>query len=863
VIAARVSIALLLTCAAAIAQQPRIDSVAPSQGPISGGTIVTIRGANFTGASVSLDRTPVAPLSQSDSAITLQMPAHDNGYAILAVTRNGESLFSRFLAVPPPLAELPGGFITTVAGIGQYGGEYGPATDASLRQAWGIAFDASGVTYLTDTPNNRVLRIRADGILEPFAGKGLDNGVHPATPAPALDVTIAFPRSIAFDSHGSLIVPDGDYYLWRVDAHGIAEIIAGTGIEAHDVTEGVAAKGSKIGYPSYVAIDVNDNVYFIDWTNARVRKIDASGSLTTIAGNGVYGFTGDGGPATAAQFNLRFNDLGGLAVDHRGNLYLLDWGNQRVRRINLSSGVIDTIVGPALNGHTLNDIRSIAVGPDDALYFANAAEIYKRATDSTIAQIATGKRGFSEDGVTLPGAAIGIVSGMAVDANGNLHFADGDANRVRRIDRSTNRLTTLAGSGPRILGEGGSAIAAALQTANLDLKFLPSGDLLIADNNRICSLGSDGKLARFAGSGTFGPLFDVPAPQASIGLQSLFIARDGSIDFAGGLGTFRIDANGVVRHTAGKIATCDFSGDGGNALDAGFCQTWDALRDAEGNLLIADTNNNRIRRVDANGIVTTIAGSGAVNGLERYGFGSTCGDGGAATSACINTPYGVTFDDAGNLYVCENEQRIRRIDRSGVISTFANVRCTKLAWAFGSLFAAGDDSVVRLSRSGAVTRLTAQSIGFSGDGGPATSAHIYAQKQSHGVAVDREGNLFFADGDNLRIRAIRYGAVLPPSNATLHATSNGSTITATVLDASGHAAEGVRVNFAAPASGASCTLSSPFAITDANGAASVSCTSNCVAGTYQVSAQAVTSASISNVSMTNGSGPCHRRAARH
>ncbi|HYM60165.1 MAG TPA: hypothetical protein VEZ11_04660, partial [Thermoanaerobaculia bacterium] len=401
-------------------------------------------------------------------------------------------------------------------------------------------------------------------------------------------------------------------------------------------------------------------------------------------------------------------------------------------------------------------------------------------------------------------------------------------------------------------GEGGPATAAAFITANLDIRFLATGELLIADNSRICSLGADRRLRRFAGSGVFGPGIDVPALKASIAPASLFVANEGTIDFAGGsLAVFRIDSAGIVRHTAGRVAVCDYSGDGGDALSAGLCQTWDALRDAGGNLLIADSNNNRIRRVDAGtGVISTFAGSGPVNGLERYGAGSTCGDGGQAASACINTPYGLTYDDASNLYVCENEGRIRRISPSGVIGTFAEEHCTKLAWAFGHLITVAGDHIAKISRSGEVASLTSRNIGFSGDGGPATAARIFALKQSHGVAIDGDGNLFFADGDNLRIRAIRYGAVLAPAGATIQATASGSTIRAIVSDATGHAAEGVRVDFAAPSSGASCTLSAPFAITDANGTAAVTCVSNCAPGTY-------------SVTLTNGAGPCRRRSARH
>ncbi|HEY3053464.1 MAG TPA: hypothetical protein VGK04_08765, partial [Thermoanaerobaculia bacterium] len=136
-------------------------------------------------------------------------------------------------------------------------------------------------------------------------------------------------------------------------------------------------------------------------------------------------------------------------------------------------------------------------------------------------------------------------------------------------------------------------------------------------------------------------------------------------------------------------------------------------------------------------------------------------------------------------------------------------------------------------------------------------------ERAQGIAIDAEGNLFFQDAGNRRIRAIRFGAVLAPPNATIQATATGSTIRATVFDAEGRTAPGVRVDFTAPSTGASCTLSNPFAVTDSTGVATVSCTPNCIAGSYQVRAHPLTATSTSSLSFTNAGGPCRRRAVRH
>lgn len=816
-----------------------------------------------TGGSIHLHRPPAGrgAHTERDGSPAADAGPH-NGYAILSAASGSGKAYARFLYLPPRLDDLPPGFITTVVGIGLSSGEYGPAKEAFLRQPWSLAFDAEGRLYISDAPANRVWRIN-DGLLEPFAGVGFSNGAHPPGQTPATDVSIDFPRSIAFDNAGNLIVPDSAYYLWKVTPSGLAELIAGNGQEGTTVAEGIAAKGSSAGFPTYVVVDAEDNIFFIDWAHARVRRIDPAGIVTTVVGTGTYGFSGDGGSATSAQFHLSFNDVGGLAIDSVGNLYVLDHGNRRIRRVAKSTGIIETLVGPTVGEYSLNDLLAMAVTPDGTLYFSNASRIFRRDPTGTITPLSSGRSGLSEDGTLLTEAALGAVKGLAIDSAGNLVFVDNQ--RVRVADRSSGRITTLAGIGPRALGEGGPATAAALTTQNVDLELLSTGELLVADSDRLYRIGPDAKLMRIAGSGSGGPIEGLPALETNSAFASASARPDGTIDFASGnLGVFRIDINGMTRRTAGSGFTCGLAGDGSSALQALTCQVWDALADGEGNVLFADSNNNRVRRVDeGSGVITTIAGSGPSNGFERYGFGSTCGDGGPATSACINTPYGLAFDDSGNLFVCENQQRIRRITPAGIIGTLADVGCTKLTWAFGNVFTVADDFVARISPDGEVVALTRPDLGFSGDGGPASEARIFAQKQSHGIAVDENGHLYFGDGDNFRVRAIRYGAVLAPPGASVQATANESTVIATVRHANGRPAPGVRVEFDAPSDGASCRLSSTFAVTGADGRASVTCTPNCTPGAYSVGARPLGSASSASASFTNLPRPCRRRIVRH
>jgi uncharacterized protein (TIGR03437 family) len=332
----------------------------------------------------------------------------------------------------------------------------------------------------------------------------------------------------------------------------------------------------------------------------------------------------------------------------------------------------------------------------------------------------------------------------------------------------------------------------------------------------------------------------------------------------------QIDKAGIIHWRFGQ-GPQDFGGDGGPARQALLDQPWDLIFDAAGNLLIADSNNNRVRKVDAKtNIITTIAGSGAVNGQERYGLGTSCGDGGPATQACINTPYGLALDRDGVLYIAENDVAIRRVDQNGIITTFARMKATKMTLdAAGNLYTVDESecSVVRILPDGTVIPIAGgNGRGFGGDGGPALAAHITSQSQGIGIAIDEEGNLFFNDVQNHRIRAIRYGAVLAPSGARAQVrggtpqssaigTKFGAALAVFVGDSAGMPAGNVRVDFDAPPSGASCLFSNQQAhigvLTDRYGLAAAVCTANTVTGAFAVTAAPLGTAASLKFALTN------------
>jgi uncharacterized protein (TIGR03437 family) len=344
----------------------------------------------------------------------------------------------------------------------------------------------------------------------------------------------------------------------------------------------------------------------------------ASGqTITTFAGNGTAGFSGDGGQAGQAAIN----NVVGLAADSSGNIYLADQNNNRVRKVS-TTGVITTIAGTATGG-------------------------------------------FSGDGGLATQAALNTPTGVCVAPSGDVYVNDEGNHRVRKIAAATGIITTVAGSGSAVpSGDGGQAISAGMQIA-IRCAVDSSGNLYIVDQ------GASANVIR------------------------------------------KVDANGIITLYAGAYGGTSFSGDGGLATKATmFNLTADAF-DASGNLFLTDQGDQRIRRVDTTGIITTVAGSGTA------GYS---GDGGVATAAQLNFPGETAIDSAGNLFILDTvNQRVRKVS-GGMISTVA----------------------------GTGTQ------GFAGDGGPPLQAQF---NNPFPMTIDPAGNLYIGDNGNNRIRKITGVAV--------------------------------------------------------------------------------------------------------
>src|ERR1035437_3190048 len=282
---------------------------------------------------------------------------------------------------------------------------------------------------------------------------GAGPGVAYREGAAATSARLGSPLFVKADSAGNFYTWDGAAAIRKVTSAGTITTYAGNGLAGYS-GDGSAATSAMIfgnGTVQGLAVDNSGNVYFSDGQNQRVRKVSASGIVTTVAGNGTAGFSGDGGAATSAMVNYP----NGLAVDSFGNLYIADRFNERVRKVD-TTGKISTVAGNGNSGFdgdgaqavaaTIGECIGVAVDGSGNLYFSSNFRIRKVSTNGIISTVTgTGSLGYSGDGGPAAGAA-GDPIGIAVNAAGNLYFADANAQRVRKIDTSGN-LTTVAGNG--------------------------------------------------------------------------------------------------------------------------------------------------------------------------------------------------------------------------------------------------------------------------------------------------------------------------------------------------------------------------------------------------------------------------------
>jgi|GEM_PF-2234979 len=601
----------------------------------------------------------------------------------------------------------------------------GPALSTMLAYPEAIVRDGSGNLYIASSWLHRVYKVDVSGHLTLVAGSGL--GISSGDGGPAREARLAAAVSLAIDPHGNLFIGDHDR-VRRVDATtGIISTVAGGASYPSGPQDNAPATTIVLGEPAALAVDLAGNLFIADSGSQRIRRVDATtGIMTSVAGSSCQSFSGDGGPATNACINLPQ----GLAVDSGGNLWISDTFNARIRRVDARTGIINTVAGSGAQIGPISDVPATS-------------------------------------------AALRRPQGITLDSTGNFFFADRNLNRIFKVDAVTGIIQVVAGGGPFDpvgFGDGGPALSATLDNPS-DVIVDPAGLLYICDflQHRIRKVDGSGIITTIVGNGKPDHGGDGNgdgglATRSLIGFPvGIAVSKHGDVFF--------IDPdNNAVRRIDARTGIISTVAGGGTLQDEGIPATQVTLGDLigialnqSGDLLIAA--EHRIRRVDAaTGLITTVAGGGSDS--------PTQGDGGPATSAYLDRPYGIAVDAAGNFFVSTVrdaygfENRIRRVDATtGIITTVVG----GLSISPGIAVAPNGDlfflvSLYRLVRkmsaaTGVITTVAGGGLNdFPEEGVPATSVSIATSPESPdwfvGLAVDSSGSFFFPEPLKNRIRRV-------------------------------------------------------------------------------------------------------------
>ena len=700
------------------------------------------------------------------------------------------------------------GIVTVVAGNGTFGGysgDGGPATSAALNQPEGVFVDGSGNIFIADTENSVIREVVAStGNIQTVVGVNYDASGGSACLSggdggPAASAYLCEPYSVFVDGFGNIFIADfGNSTIREVVAStGNIATIAGTP-DTPGYLDNVKAIDAQLDLPGGVFVDKSGNIFISDTFNSVIRVVNPGATAVVVAGTSIpAGFietvagsqydsiegtacqlTGDGGPALSAFLCLPI----GVSVDGSENIFVADWANFAIREV-ASSGNISTVAGtlgvdcqtyattgcgnggPATSAE-LNYPSGVTLNSGN-IFIADTEDFEVREVTGGNIQAFAGNAtaAYSGDGASPTNAELNNPGTVFVDNFGNVFIADTNNSVIREIVASTGDITTVAGNGtPGYSGDNQLATSAELnfpQGVFVDSQ----GDIFIADsaNNVIREVfASTGDIQTVVGNGTPG-FIDNVAPLSAELDDPYAVAVDisGNIFIADNANeVIRVVNTGTTAITFGPISvpaktiltvagtpqldcgedeTSSSCGDGSvaNTLNTVFLSSpAGVFVDAHDNIFIADTFDNAVREVSVStGIIQTVAGTiGSAGGFS--------GDGGAATSAQLNGPYGVFIDDSNDILIADSGNAAVRevVASTGFIQTIAGIP------ANGGGF---------------------PTPGFSGDGGPGTSAELNAPS---GVFGTLAGKLFIADTDNSRIRELapaQLSVTVAPTAATV------------------------------------------------------------------------------------------------
>lgn len=696
--------------------------------------------------------------------------------------------------------DVKSGVITTIAGNGtpDFTGDGGQAVIASLNRPSGLAMDSDGNIYVADRSNGRIRKINPfTGTIDTIVGSGkrkIDSKTEPQEGIDALKATID-PKALVVDSQGNIFIVDNSNNRIRLFLKSTNKVftLAGTG-ESTFKGDGGLAKNATLNNPSDIALTPR-GIAIADRNNNRVRLITGTSLdnaiITTIAGCGDPNRDcrpDDNVPATMSAMKPI-----GLDVAGNGDLLVVDDATSSVRKINSLDGTIVTVAGGKtatkdIDSGLATEVRispvAVAVIGTDSLVIAdndsgktlvgrNRVRGFQLRTDPTLGRVGfintlAGGGSFSiGDGDLAINASLSASFSLSIDEGGNIFIADLGNHRVREITKFDGKITTVAGgnlpdSTVTSIGDGNVAnravlfnpISVAYRNLRLFIGDLGADNINLGDSRvRRVEPASPGGIINTVVGGGKDTTDGVPAIQANIDpVVSVAVDRNNNIfilevdpDKKGtnsGGRIRRIDGStGIIRTVAGT-GDIGFSGDGGPAINARFNKPFAITVDKNGNLFVADTGNDRIRKIDVlSGIITTVLGGG-----------TTDKEGTLASDTKISKPLGVLVDDNGNLFVSDSaSSRVRVVDaKTNKVTTVAG-------------------------KGGA---------DVGGDGGPAIKAGL---KNPAGLALDKDGNLYIADTANSSIRVVKGPITSDPIPAPQITNVNysKSTLTITGMNFSG------------------------------------------------------------------------------